>query len=106
MEEMVAIMEDLQKYVPHVTTTESVPIPDCFDEQESVQRDFFHQVLFGGDQLIKVRAESAKRMRGNSHDGVEALRGLVPVIEDWHAKQCLAGALFIHYMHINNKSCS
>lgn len=91
IEEMVAIMESLHNYVPHVRKTSSVPIPGKSGEYEEVHHDYFHQILFGGDQVTKVRAEGAQRMRSNSEDETDKLSGLIPVIEDWHAKQCLAG---------------
>ena len=86
-----SIMECLQKYVPHVRKTTSVPVPGKSGEYEEVHHDFFHHILFGGDQLTKVRSEGAQSVRGNSPDKIGKLSGLVPVIEDWHAKQCLAG---------------
>ena len=84
-------MESLQQYVPHIRKTSSVPVPGQSGEYEEVHHDFFHHTLFGGDQLTKVRAEGAQRMRSNSQNKTDKLSGLVPVIEDWHAKQCLAG---------------
>lgn len=91
LEEMVAIMEKLQYYIPHKRKTTSVPVPGKADEHESVHHDSFHHILFGGDQLTKVRAEGSQRIRANSHEGLDRLEGVIPVVEDWHAKQCLAG---------------
>ena len=89
---MVSIMETLQKYVPHQRVTSAVPVPDS-QEVEVINIDHFHQILFGEgeDQLIVVRARGAQSSRGNSDDGDERLEGLVPVVEDWHAKVCLLG---------------
>lgn len=94
IEDMVSIMETLQSYVPHVRKTTSVPVPGKDGEHEQAHHDFFHHILFGGDQLTKVRAEGAQSMRRNSPNEVDKLSGLVPVIEDWHAKQCLAGVRY------------
>ena len=90
LEEMVSIMETLQKYVPSKKTTHSVPVPGTSDVEE-VEQYHFHQILFGGDQLTAVRARSAQAIRANSENGIDRLEGLVPVAEDWHAKVCLLG---------------
>ena len=43
-------------------------------------------ILFGG-QLARKRAEAAKKSRKNSFTPVKQLQGLLPICEDWHAKQ-------------------
>ena len=43
----------------------------------------------GGDQLTAARVRSSQKVRCNSHRGCDRLEGLVPVVEDWHAKGCL-----------------
>lgn len=40
----------------------------------------------GGDQLTAARGRSSQRVRSNSERGIDRLEGLVPVVEDWHAK--------------------
>lgn len=105
IEDMASIMESLQNYVPHVRKTTSVPVPGKSGEYEQVHHDFFQHILFGGDQLTKVRAEGAQRMRSNSPEDIDKLIGLVPVIEDWHAKQCLAGVRRIPFTMPNILFC-
>ena len=46
----------------------------------------FCHVLFGGDQLTVAHARGAQTVLGNSHNESDCLEGLVPVVEDWHAK--------------------
>jgi len=53
-----------------------------------MQLDHFSHVLIGGDQLTAARICGAQRVRGNSDNGRDRLEGLVPVVEDWHAKVC------------------
>ena len=48
--------------------------------------DYFHNILFGGDQVTCVRG--GQRICENSVTGCAQLEGLVPVIEDWHARMC------------------
>ena len=51
-------------------------------KEESV----LHPVLFGGDQLTVARGRAAIKGKVNSQSATKKLSGLVPVIEDWHAK--------------------
>ena len=87
---MVDILEKLQQYVPTVRSEKTVDIPGT-EEQVKLLDDRFHQLLFGGDQLTVARARGAQRIRANSESASARLQGLVPVCEDWHAKQCLMG---------------
>jgi L1 cell adhesion molecule like protein len=80
---MIEILEAMsKKYVPVVPVTE-------VDEktQKEVAVDRLHSILFGGDQLTRKRAESAKESRKNSLNPLAQLKGLIPICEDWHAKQ-------------------
>ncbi len=51
-------------------------------KEESV----LHPVLFGGDQLTVARGRAAIKGKVNSQSATKELSGIVPVIEDWHAK--------------------
>lgn len=73
LEEMVEILQDLQRYIPIAST-------------EGGKKTSFHQVIFGGDQLTAKRARSAIRIRDNSISDVDRLQGFVPASEDWHTK--------------------
>ena len=42
----------------------------------------------GGDQLTVTRVWGSKQVRNNSERKQDCLEGLVPVVEDWHAKWC------------------
>lgn len=72
---MILIMEELQdKYVPkHVVDT---PQLNC---------ERFHKILLGGDQLTVARCRSGQIGRRNEVQPSKQLRGLLPVVEDWHA---------------------
>jgi hypothetical protein len=82
-EDMVEILEDLQKYVPTVSMTESVDVPG---ESTPVQVhvDKFHHLEIGGDQMTASRTRSSQRIRSNSLRGKDRLEGMVPVVKDWH----------------------
>ena len=68
-EEMVEIVEILQKYVPT-------------DEAEKRVRT----VAFGGDQLTVERCRGIQNVRVNSDDQVDALEGLHPFASDFMLK--------------------
>lgn len=50
-----------------------------------------HIHVLGGDQLTATRARGCQRIRSNSTRGKDRLEGLVPVVEDWHAKVSILG---------------
>ena len=69
---------------------EEFHVTDPFDGEEiQLMLDQFHYILFRADQLTLKRATGSKRERNNESRGKESLEGLVPVVEDWHAKVCL-----------------
>ena len=76
--EMMYIMEELQeKYVPmHIIDTSEL---NC---------ECLHKIVIGGDQLTVTRCRAAQIGRRNEVHPTKHLRGLLPVVEDWHAKQC------------------
>ena len=79
---MVNIMTHAHKYVPHKTIITEENSDETMAEEES----HLHRILFGGDQLTVARANGAKKTRKNSTSPCKRLEGLIPCIEDWHAK--------------------
>ena len=75
---MVRILQELHQYVPVVH----------YDDGH-LQADVMHCILVGGDQLTRKRAAGAQASMANELTPPQQLRGLVPVVEDWHARQCL-----------------
>ena len=90
LDEMVLIMDALHKYVP-VVHTDDIQHHPISGEEIKVDACRFHHILIGGDQLTAARVRGAQRIRLNSDNDLGRLKGLVPVCEDWHAKQCLMG---------------
>ena len=45
-----------------------------------------HSVLFGGDQLTVARTRGTQALRDTEETPVHRLEGIVPVVEDWHAR--------------------
>lgn len=87
-DEMCEIMERMHQYVPHVQASHDFVNPVTEDVMK-IQGDHFYHILFGGDQLTAARARGSQRVRMNSDDGLSRFEGLIPVVEDWHAKVIL-----------------
>ena len=95
-EDMVSILDHLHQYVPTMSVDDVVEVPGL-PTGLKVTIDHFHYLLFGGDLLTEMRAGTARNIRCNSERGRDRLEGLIPCVEDWHAKVCL---LEVSY-HIN-----
>lgn len=91
---MVDILEQLHQYVPTVRRERKVDIPGT-EQQATVEDDRFRQLLLGGHRLTVTRVQGAQRICANSESASACIQGLVLVIEDWHAKQCLMGVRII-----------
>ena len=106
LDEMCDVMDKLHEYVPARYVIEEY---DLFEDGlVQLDKEAYHQILFGGDQLTVARARGSISIRSDHRDGCipictrrDRLEGLVPITEDWHAKQCLlkvnifAGTLII-----------
>lgn len=84
LDEMCCIMESLQKYVPQRSETSSITLPSGQTIPMDTTR--FSPVLFGGDQLTTARARGARSLRLNHDDAIDRFEGIIPVVEDWHAR--------------------
>lgn len=89
---MCEIMDKLHEYVPAKDVKEFY---DLFDDGGiiEVEEEIFHQILFGEDQLTVAKARGSAAIRSDHVTSIcsrrDRLEGLLPVVEDWHAKQCL-----------------
>lgn len=72
----------------------------CRWKCDSLQRGLPALHPFGGDQLTCARARSCQRARMNADCASDALAGLVPCCEDWHAKVTfLSVSLIYEFMY-------
>lgn len=71
--DMISILEHCQQYSP----------------QSPVDYDCLIRILLGGDQFSTAMARRVIADRSNSTNDVDSLKGLQPVVEDWHAELCL-----------------
>ena len=81
-DDMVDIMLHLHPYVPSVSSSAGSETV-----YKSSSDTTFHKVFPGGDQLTAAR--------GNATSPQKRLEGLVPMVEDWHAKGCLLGVSYL-----------
>ncbi|XP_062512946.1 uncharacterized protein LOC134188769 isoform X2 [Corticium candelabrum] len=89
--EMCKILGSLQEYVPSRVVNSTL---DVGDKSLCLKNVDFLPILMGGDQLTAARARGAKSLR-SSHDNAKGrLEGLLPVVEDWHARLTLAKAIW------------
>lgn len=86
-DEKIKIAKHVHQYVPIIEhenqihlTTNNVTVD--VTEHSSV----LHQLLFGDDQLTAARIRGAQQAKCNSVTAAKRLDGLVPVIEEGHAK--------------------
>ena len=87
IDEMSKITDHVHTYVPSITHCNNVILPnkDIFKDE----RVFFHCILLGGDQLTAARARGSIAICEDHDSSEQRLDGLLPIVEDWHAKQSL-----------------
>uniref|UniRef100_A0A1X7VUI6 DUF6589 domain-containing protein n=1 Tax=Amphimedon queenslandica TaxID=400682 RepID=A0A1X7VUI6_AMPQE len=95
IDEMSKILDELHKYVPAKEVSSQNTLPN--GESEEVTDDKLYQILIGGDQLTVARARSAIGIRRNHNTNKEKLQGLIPVVEDWHAR-----VIFVRLMKVSS----
>ena len=82
---MARIMAHLQQIVPVRSLNYTILDPSNDDKAEVIEDTFTY---FFGDQLTVERATESQINSNDEWRGVDRLEGLIPVIEDWHAKVC------------------
>lgn len=85
LEDMAKILEELHKsYVPTQPSERSTVLP-C-GRTKVIDNTRFFKILFGGDQLTVARARGTAALRASHDRPLDQLGGIIPVIEDWHAR--------------------
>jgi L1 cell adhesion molecule like protein len=88
--DMVAIMKTLQQYAPQYHFDDGL-----------IEAHIFQKTLLGGDYLTAKRARGSQLDKCNELTATEQLRGLVPISEDWHTRQCLMTVSYILYTQVH-----
>ena len=77
LDEIVDILQHLQKYTPSKSRTREVPVPTT-NEVRSLSKIALHWLLFGGDQLTAKRARGGGvRIRNNSANSADHVRAQI-----------------------------
>lgn len=85
--EMCKILDKLHDYVPSTSVAETITLPNG---QVITHSDYnLTKILLGGDQLTVARVRGAMSVRSNHENTRDRLEGILPVLEDWHARQVL-----------------
>ena len=80
---MTEILVHMQSYVPCKSVIKT------WDVEPFTQTDYqLFPTLVGGDQMTTAHARGCIKLQDNSEHNFDKLRGLLPVVEDWHAKVC------------------
>ena len=79
-------MDEISQYV-HVQ--KEVGQVQVGDESYTHDRSKVIQIILFGDQLTVARAHSSITLRALHDTTIDQLKGLVPTVADWHARQCL-----------------
>jgi L1 cell adhesion molecule like protein len=87
IDEMCSIMDSLHKYVPSIPIKKDVTLPN--GELFNLCDEDLWETLFGGDQLTVARARGAIGVRADHDSATDKLKGLTPVIDDWHCRMTL-----------------
>ena len=87
LDEMGKIMDHYMTLVPTKEAEGQLVLPNGgridFDDTK------FHPILFGGDQLTVARMRGTQTIRDTEDKRCDRLDGVVPVVEDWHARMNL-----------------
>ena len=87
LDEMGKILEAYMSLVPTLESVQEIVLPN--GSEIEVDNTQFHPILFGGDQLTVSRMRGTQTLRDTQDKPVDRFEGILPVIEDWHARMAL-----------------
>ena len=72
--------------VPTLSVQQDITLPNgCTLTIDNTQ---FFPIVFRGDQLTVARVHGTEALRETHDSPIDRLEGVVPVVEDWHARMC------------------
>ena len=87
LDEMSKILEHFMQFVATVPKEGRVLLPNgSFLDYDNTR---FFRILVGGDQLTAARIRGTQAQRHLQDKAVDRLEGVIPVVEDWHARMAL-----------------
>lgn len=99
IDEMCKAMDKLHEYVP----TKLVVVERMLESGEVKRMEDYAmcKTLVDDDQLTVACVHGSAAARVDHQTKKDQLEGFVPVIEDWHAKQCLLMVMSVQkFLHI------
>lgn len=87
-------MEILHKYVPTRASEGQLTLPN--GSTLPYDNTIFFEILLGGDQLTVARVSGVQNLRIGHETALDRLEGLIPVVEDWHARVILLEVCHAH----------
>ena len=95
-------MDKLHEYVPtKLVVTEKTLVSG---EVKRMEDYAMYKNLIGGDQLTVARVRGSAAARVDHQTKKDRLEGFVPVVEDWHAKQCLLKVNWVKHVFLEEIS--
>ena len=96
-QDMMKILEHFQGYSPSKDMERHFTVPGKTGPEGTItiKDKQYAMTLVGGDQLTVARMRGAQRIRGNSENSEERFDGVLPVVEDWHAKMCFMEVMIL-----------
>lgn len=99
LDEMAQILDHYMKLVPTVAMEGNLQLGNGDVLQFDDTR--FFPILFGGDQLTVARACGVQAQRDTHESKVDRFEGLLPVVEDWHARMILLKVHFVLWLIVS-----
>ena len=85
VDQMAKALDELNKYIPSTAVDCEITLPDGNTINHT---DFkLQHIPITGDQVTVARIRSAKAARSTSENSLDRLEGVLPIVEDWHARQ-------------------
>ena len=87
LDEMGKILDHYMTLVPTLKSAQRIGLPN--GTVIDIDNTQFFSVLFGGDQLTVARIRGVQALRDTHDSPVDCCAGVIPVVEDWHARMAL-----------------
>ena len=87
LDEMGKILDHYMSLVPTLSAEQEISLPN--GGTITIDNTHFFATLFGGDQLTVARVRGTQALRDTHDSPTDRLQGVVPVIEDWHARMAV-----------------
>ena len=93
LDEMTHVLDHYMQLVPKLEANGFLLLAN--GEKIEFDDTKFNAKLLGGDQLTVVRVRSTQALRDTLDSATQRYEGLIPVIEDWHARVILLQVCFL-----------